>query len=210
MNPKYGTVVFTAAAALLLTGCGDGTDSADKGANSATPSASVSASALSEGVERPVIKLPKDVTEVFEDDRTGDPRKDAVLADNEERIKAVTEAITVDSEQHPALEFYSAGDALITAAEYIKTFYDDGRSFVGETRYYDREVTFLKDGAAVVTYCQDGTETYPMDRRTKKVDWSVPASPNDYVFYNTRLERNADGIWQTTSVTSVAAAKRCM
>jgi hypothetical protein len=203
-------------ATLLLTACGgsDGEDKAnDKiaGADTGTTtSASPSASAPKDAIERPEIKLPKDVVNVFEDSETGDPKKDEVLADNERRINALTEAITVDAAEHPALEFYSKGDALISAASFIKPFYDEGRSFVGTTRFYDREVTFLKEGVAAVTYCQDGTETYPMDRKTKKVDRSVKASPNDYVFYNTRLEKNAEGVWQTTSVMSSAAAKRCM
>ncbi|MFJ8085050.1 hypothetical protein ACIQ6Y_31085 [Streptomyces sp. NPDC096205] len=207
---------FLATATLLLTACGgsDGEDKAnDKiaGADTGTTAAaSPSASATADGVDRPEIKLPKEVVNVFEGGETGDPKKDAVLADNERRINSVDEAITVDAEKHPALEFYSDGDALMSAASYIKSFYDEGRSFVGKTRYYDREVTFLKDGAAAVTYCMDATETYPMDRRTKKVDRSVEGSPSDYVFYNTRLEKNADGVWQTTSVSSTEAAKRCM
>lgn len=215
MRTRTTAAAFLTTATLLLTACGgsDGEDDAnDKiaGVDTGTTSASPSASPTEDAIERPEIKLPKDVVNVFEDGETGDPKKDEVLADNERRINSIDEAITVDAEKHPALEFYSSGDALLSAASYIKTFYDDGRSFVGTTRFYDREVTFLKDGAAVVTYCMDATKTYPMDRKTKKVDRSVKASSNDYVFYNTRLEKNADGVWQTTSVSSTAASKRCM
>lgn len=207
---------LTAAATLLLTGCGgsDGGDSgkdeiAGAGAGSSA-SASPSASATADSIERPKIELPKDIENVFEGGSTGDAKKDAVLADNERRINSIDEAITVDAEKHPALEFYSKKDALLSAASYVKSFYDNGRSFTGKTRYYDREVTFLEDGAAAVTYCMDATETYPKDRKSGKVDRSVEASPSDYVFYNTRLERNAQGVWQTTSVDSTEAAKRCM
>jgi hypothetical protein len=207
---------LTAAVALLLSGCG-GSDSSDKkdgdkiagaeaGAGSATPSASVT----SDGIERPEIKLPSDVDNVFEGAQTGDAKKDAVLADNERRINSIDEAITVDAKKYPALQFYSKGDALISAASYIKSFRDQARSFTGKTRYYDREVTFLKDGAASVTYCMDATQTYPKDRSTDEVDRSVKASPSDYVFYSTRLEKNAKGVWQTATVSSTEAAKKCM
>ncbi|NHI07913.1 Lipoprotein [Streptomyces sp. KO7888] len=210
---------LTAAVALLLTACGGGSDSDDSGKDeiagadtgaSASASASPSPSASEDGVDRPEIKLPKDIENVFEGGATGDAKKDAVLADNERRVNSIDEAIVVDAEKHPALEFYSKDDALMSAATYIKSFYDNNRSFSGKTRYYEREATFAKDGSATVTYCMDSTNTYPKDRKTGKVDRSVEASPNDYVFYNTRLEKNADGVWQTTSVSSTEAAERCM
>ena len=208
---------LTTAVALLLTGCGGGSDSDDSGKDEiagadtgASASASPSPSASEDGVDRPEIKLPKDIENVFEGGSTGDAKKDAVLADNERRVNSIDEAIVVDAEKHPALEFYSKDDALLSAATYIKSFYDNDRSFTGKTRYYEREVTFAKDGSATVTYCMDSTDTYPKDRKTGKVDRSVKASPNDYVFYNTRLEKNTEGVWQTTSVSSTEAAKRCM
>jgi hypothetical protein len=218
MTTAATAAALTTAVALLLSGCGgsDAKDSKDSsgdkiaGADTGSASASPSASATADGADRPEIKLPSDIENVFEDGSTGDPKKDAVLADNERRINSIDEAVTVDAEKHPALEFYSKDSALVSAASYIKPFYDNGRSFAGKTRYYDREVTLLKDGAAAVTYCMDATETYPKDRKTGKVDRSVTASASDYVFYNTRLEQNAKGVWQTVSVESTEAAKRCM
>ncbi|MFH8973058.1 hypothetical protein [Streptomyces sp. NPDC017890] len=207
---------LTTAVALLLSACG-GSESEDSvkdeiaGADTAaSASASPSPSVSADAIDRPEIRLPKDIENVFEGGSTGDAKKDAVLADSERRVNSIDEAIVVDAAEHPALEFYSKGDALISAATYIKSFYDNGRSFTGKTRYYDREVTFAKDGSASVTYCMDGSDTYPKDRGTGKVDRSVKASSSDYVFYNTRLEQNAEGVWQTTSVSSTEAAKRCM
>ncbi|WP_367042413.1 hypothetical protein [Streptomyces sp. Je 1-332] len=206
---------LTAAAVLSLSACGGGdgdakendkiagAGSGDKKRESPSPSAS------DDGIERPEIKLPKDVKHVFEGGKTGDPKKDAILADNERRITSLDEAITVDAEEHPALKFYSSGNALLSAADHVQGFYKRGKTFVGTTRYYDREVTFLKDGAAVVTYCEDTSKTYPKDRKTGRVDRSIPESDQDYAFYNTRLEKNEDGIWQTTSVLTTTAAKRC-
>ncbi|GHI92022.1 hypothetical protein [Streptomyces olivaceus] len=205
---------LTTAVALLLSGCG-GSDSDDSGKDQiagADTGASTSAPSTpsKDTVERPEIKLPKDIENVFEGSPTGDAEKDAVLADNERRVNSIDEAIVVDAEKHPALEFYSKGDALASAATYIKSFYDNDRSFTGKTRYYDREVTLAKDGSATVTYCVDGTDTYPKDRKTGKADRSVKASPSDYVFYNSRLEKSAEGVWQTTRVSSTEAANRCM
>ncbi|MGW7273182.1 hypothetical protein ACWGH5_21970 [Streptomyces sp. NPDC054864] len=207
---------LTAAAVLSLSACGGGdgdskendkiagAGSGDEKRESPSPRAS------EDGIERPEIKLPKDVKNVFEGRKTGDPKKDAVLADNERRINSIDEAITVEAEEHPALKFYSSGDALLSAADYVQSFYKDGRSFSGATRYFDRQVTFLKSGTAAVTYCVDETKSYPKDRKTGKVDKSIPASKDDYAFYNTRLRKNAKGIWQTESVMSTSGAKQCM
>ncbi|MFC8131267.1 hypothetical protein [Streptomyces sp. NPDC057302] len=206
---------LTAAAVLSLSACGGGdgdSKGSDKiaGAESGEKRESPSPTASADGIERPKIKLPKDVKNVFDGGKTGDAKKDAILADNERRISSLTEAATVDAKEHPALKFYSSGDALLSAADYAQGFYKKGKTFVGTTRYYDREVTFLKDGAAAVTYCKDTTKTYPKNRKTGKVDRSVPASEQDYSFYNTRLEKNEDGIWQTTTVLTTTKAKRCM
>lgn len=207
---------LTAAAVLSLSACGgsdDGGSTANdkiEGAESGEKRESPSPTASDDGIERPEIKLPKDVKNVFEGGKTGDAEKDAILADNERRLESIDEAITVDAKDHPALKFYSAGDALLSAADYIQGFYKNGNSFVGTTRYYDRKVTILKAGTAAVSYCMDATKTYPQDRKTDKVDRSIPSSASDYAFYNSRVEKNSEGVWQTTLVTSTEGAKQCM
>ncbi|MGW6061886.1 hypothetical protein [Streptomyces sp. NPDC055189] len=210
------TAALTVAALLSLSACGGsdggGSEGGDKiaGAGSGGEQReSPSPTPPDDGIERPEIKLPKGVKNVFEGGRTGDAKKDAILADNERRINSIDEAITVDAKEHPALRFYSAGEALVSAAYHVQGFYEEAKTFVGTTRYYDREVTFLKGGAAAVTYCEDTSRTYPKDRKTGKVDRSIPESGQDYAFYNTRLEKNEDGVWQTTSVLTTTAAKRC-
>ncbi|MEU6763663.1 hypothetical protein ABZ916_14210 [Streptomyces sp. NPDC046853] len=207
---------LTVAAVLSISACGGSDGGGAKGGEKIAGAGSGSEQRESpsptppdDGIKRPEIKLPKGVRNVFEGGGTGDAKKDAILADNERRIASIDEAITVDAEKHPALAFYSSGDALLSAANHIQGFYKRGKTFVGATRHYDREVTFLKSGAAAVTYCEDTSKTYPKDRKTGKVDRSIPESAQDYAFYNTRLEKNKDGIWQTTSVLTTTAAKRC-
>ncbi|WP_328411696.1 hypothetical protein OG542_16570 [Streptomyces violaceus] len=205
---------LTAAVALLLTGCG-GSDTADKkdddkiaGADTGAGSANPSASAPADDIDRPEIKLPADVKNVFEGGTTGDPAKDAVLADNERMINSIDEAITVDAAKHPALKFYSKDDALLAAATYVQSFYDAGTSWAGETRYYDREVTLDGKASATMTYCGDETKSNSKDRKTKKVK-QAPGSADDYVSYNARMKKNATGVWQTVKVTSERGAEKC-
>lgn len=210
-----GAASLAVAAALLLSACGGGdsssSDKADKvaGADTGTKAAAPSASASGDGIKRPKVVLPKGVSNVFEGGKTGDPKQDAVLADNARNLDAINAAITTDAKKlTPALQFYNKGDALTAALAFIQGFYDDGRSYVGTTRYYNRKVTPLKGGAVALTYCQDATKTYPKDRKTGKVTHS-PGSADDYAFFNERLEKNDKGIWQSTSVISGAGADKC-
>ncbi|MCX5204940.1 hypothetical protein OG897_26230 [Streptomyces sp. NBC_00237] len=207
-------LALVGATALAVTACGgsgaEPSGKSDKiaGADAGKPKAAPSTKA-DPVAGRPKIVLPEDVRNVFEDGPTGDPAKDAVLADSERRVNSVDAAITIGGKTGEAVTFYSSGDALITATNYITSFYKDGKTFTGTTRFYDREVTSLKGTAAEVTYCLDASKTYPKDRKTQKV--SHPAgSPSDYVHYRTGLRKNAKGVWQTVTVQSTEGAKQCM
>ncbi|MFE0721881.1 hypothetical protein [Streptomyces rochei] len=213
-RPTIAAAALTAAVTLLLSGCG-GSDSEDSGKDEiagadtgASASASPAPSASADGIDRPEIKLPSDVKNVFEGGSTGDPVKDAVLADNERMINSIDEAITVDAEEHPALKFYSKDNALIAAASYVQSFYEAGTTWTGSTRYYDREVTLSGENAATVTYCGDETKSYSKDRKTKEVK-KTPGDADDYVSYSARVQKNADGVWQTTNVVSERGAEKC-
>ncbi|MFD4761407.1 hypothetical protein ACFWOJ_21770 [Streptomyces sp. NPDC058439] len=204
---------LTAAAALLLTACGgeDGkTETSDKivgvdkgETKSAPPTASPSGSA-----NRPRTALPKDVQNVFESWKTGDPVKDAVLADVSHRINATDAAIVNGDSNAPALPFYYQGDGLIGAAEWIQGYKDDGLSITGTTRYFKPQIEMLSKASASVVYCSDESKAYNKDRKTGKVDKS-PASNDSYVFYSTRLDKNEQGIWQTAKLISKRGHEAC-
>ncbi|MFE2373930.1 hypothetical protein [Streptomyces sp. NPDC059398] len=212
-----GAAAVAVAAALVLSACGGGHSSSsgkagknDKIAGADTgATAAPSASASPDGIERPKVVLPKGVSNVFEGGKTGDPKQDAILADNARSLDAINAAITTDDKKLlPAVRFYNKGDALTSALSYIQGFYDDGRSYVGTARYYNRKVTPLKDGAVAVTYCQDATKTYPKNRKTGKVSHPA-ASSGDYTFFNERLEKNDKGVWQSANVISGEGGKKC-
>ncbi|WP_406477186.1 hypothetical protein [Streptomyces sp. NBC_01615] len=207
------TAAVGAFAALLLTACG-GSDGGSKGNDkiagadtggetSASPSASATDTA-----GRPKITLPSDLTLTFEGAKTGDSVKDAVLADSAERMRAVDAAITGTDSKGEALAYYNTGKALEAAVTWVQQFKDADATLTGEARYFDRSVTLKSKTSASLTFCADESKGYSKDKKTSKID-KTPVTKNSYVFYNTRLDKNADGVWQTSQIISTRGAAQC-
>ncbi|MET8948999.1 hypothetical protein ABZX30_37175 [Streptomyces sp. NPDC004542] len=208
------TAAAGAMAALLLAGCGGGGGGGSKGNDkiagadtggsaSASPSASASSSA-----NRPVITLPSDVKDKYESWKTGNEIKDAVLVDTAARIDATNDAILRGETSAPGLSFYYRDKALTDAVAWVQAYLDANLSFTGTTRYYAPKVTLSGDATASVVYCSDESKGFNKSRKTKKVD-RTPLKQSPYVLYNTRLEKNKNGVWQTTNLISKRGDKTC-
>ncbi|MGP3922623.1 hypothetical protein [Streptomyces sp. 8N616] len=202
---------FVAAVGILLTGCGgesepkgDKIAGADKNDNaSASPSASPSDTA-----DRPKITFPKDVRNVFEGWKTGDPTKDAVLADVSRTVNVVDDAILRGDANSPAVTYYRQGEAAASASKWIQAWLKEDLTFTGTTRYFAPKVQMSGKTSASAVYCADESKAYNKDRKTGKVDKS-PSDESPYVLYNTRLEKSDQGVWQTTKVLSKRGDKTC-
>ncbi|GAB2876734.1 lipoprotein [Streptomyces deserti] len=207
-------VALAATTAFLLTACGSsdtGSKDNDKiagsntgGSNKSTPSASVS-----DSVDRPDIKLASGVEDVFENWETGNTTKDAVLADAARAQTAINEAILKGKTDTPGLTFYYKGEALTTSVKWVQKWVDAGLTYTGTTRYFNPKIELFNKKSAGISFCADETKAYNKDRKTGKVDKS-PATDDSYVLYNTRLEKNEQGVWQTSSGTSVRGSKACV
>ncbi|MFC8735455.1 hypothetical protein [Streptomyces sp. NPDC057176] len=207
-------LTLTATAALTLSACGSD-DSSDKGKDkiagadtgSSTPSASPTASASSEP-GRPKIELPADVTYKFEWDKTGDPVKDAVLHDAEQRIKAVDMAIAEQDPLHEAYRFYSEGEAAAGSEKYIEDFVDHKARTTGLTRYYNESVSIKGDGTAALVYCEDQSKSFNKFIKSGKTD-VTPVTKDSYVVYASTLRKNSKGIWLTERLNSERGSEKC-
>ncbi|MGW6061116.1 hypothetical protein [Streptomyces sp. NPDC055189] len=207
--------VFAACAALctalLLTACGGSADDMgnDKIAGTdegGTESASASPSA--DGIDRPEIKLASDMENVFDGQEAGDAVKNAILADNERRINATDAALATGDLTHSALAFYATDRALTGLYEYAKGNIDKNTSWAGTVRYFDRRVTVFSKTSAAVTYCVDESRANLKDRKTNKVT-KAETSPDSYVFYNTAMKKNKDGVWQTRDLGEDRGSQKC-
>jgi hypothetical protein len=69
-------------------------------------------------------------------------------------------------------------------------------------------VTLSGKSTASVVYCSDESKGFNKNRTTDKVD-RTPPKDSPYVLYNTRLEKNAQGVWQTSHLISKRGDKAC-
>ncbi|MFC8423584.1 hypothetical protein ACFUN7_22395 [Streptomyces sp. NPDC057236] len=207
-------LALTATAALTLSACGSDDDSPTKdndkiagadtgGEKSASPSESAPASA-----DRPKIELPSDVTYEFQWKKTGDPAKDAVLNDAEQRIKAVDMAIAEQNPLHEAYRFYSEGRAAAGSEKYIEEFVDHKARTTGLTRYYNESVTVNDDGTAALVYCEDQSKAFNKFLETGKTD-VTPVTKDVYVIYASTLRKSKSGVWVTERLTSERGSAKC-
>lgn len=196
--------------ALTLTACGsEEPDTAAKDRDKAKGTkASASSSSPSTSAGRPKIELPADLKLTFEGGETGDPVEDAILADNAERMRAVDAAITGTDLEGKALAFYNTGKALKAAQDWVAQFEEAGATITGEARYDEREVTLKGEDSATLTFCADESKGFSKDRKTNEIH-KTPVTKNSYVLYNTRLDKNADGVWQTSQIISARGAAQC-
>ncbi|OUC91230.1 hypothetical protein [Streptomyces swartbergensis] len=154
-------LTLTAAAALTLSGCGSDDSSKSKdndkmaGADARSGTATSPPESDPRADGRPEIKLPSDLTMVFEGGTTGDAVKDAVLADNAERMRAVNAAIAGTDSAAKAMDFYNTGRAREAAATWVEKFKKANLGITGTIRYYDRTVTLDGSKAASVVFCAD-------------------------------------------------------
>ncbi|MDN0200843.1 hypothetical protein [Streptomyces sp. S.PNR 29] len=206
------TAALTASAALLLTACGSGggDDSRpDKIAGADTgKSASPSPSTSGDGIDRPEIKLPGDMKNVFEDRKTGDPVKDAILADNERAVSSVDQAMAYGDMKKSGMAFYYTDTALMGVYQYAKDNIAKDISWTGTVRYFDREVAVFNKTSAAVTYCVDESRANLKNRKTNTVQ-ETETSADSYVFYNTGVKKNKDGVWQIWNLTEDRGSQKC-
>ncbi|MFD6436827.1 hypothetical protein [Streptomyces venezuelae] len=206
---RVAAAALTASAALLLTSCGSGDDTAPKGTDSKDTDKSSSASAPAKPPpDRPRIELPPDLTMTFESPGTGDPVKKAVLADDEQRMRAVNAAITGTDPKGDALRHYNTGKALEASVTWVARFRDAGLSLTGTVRYYDHRVTLKDKRTASLSFCADESEGFTKKKATDEID-RTPVTKNSYVAYDTQLVKNTEGTWQTAQIVSKRGEARC-
>lgn len=198
----FVTAALAASSVLLLTACGGsgggpgddeiaGADVGSENSASSSPSASVG------GGGRPEVELPKSFRADFEGWRNSDPELQAILEDGKGRLRAGYAAILAGDPQYSALRFYSTSTARKSGSDWVKTYKD--LTLKGSVRVFAPDVHVSNEGFGVLFYCVDEAKGYTRNLKTGKVS-GTPTGEDPKVQYRTRLDRNARGVWQTSSV----------
>ncbi|AXQ56592.1 hypothetical protein ACWGUN_21325 [Streptomyces koyangensis] len=215
MNRRTLSLALAAAATLVLSACGtdeapssakDTIEGAEKGegAQKESPSAEPSKAA-----GRPDIKLPDDVDNVFEGWKTGDKTKDAILADLEQNVDAMSDAILRGETESPKVAFYRQEEALVSSVKWIQAWLDEDLSYTGTVRYYQPNVVLSGDRGAGVGYCADESKAFNKSRKTGKVDKKSNADDSPYIRYVMQMRKSDDGVWQAVGGNSKRGDAKC-
>ncbi|MFE9310881.1 hypothetical protein ACFYM5_24915 [Streptomyces sp. NPDC006706] len=203
---------LVAIAALLTTACGGrgGDSKGNDGLAGADTGDTTAAASPSDGgaTDRPKISLPNDLTDTFEGWKTGDADHDAILDDVARRVDVTNYAITKGDADLAGLSFYYSGGALADAKDWVESIVKDGYTITGTNRYYNAKVDVFDSSSAGVVYCEDQGRAYAKDRKSNKV-YETEVTDKSYVLYTTRLEKNKQGVWQTTKLTSQRGHNSC-
>lgn len=219
-RPLLTVTALCAVAAFSLSACGGGDDASDDKADKpvagadtsggSSPSASAGPSPRASAVPgRPKIELPADLTYDFEWPKTGDAKKDAVMADTQQRIRAVHMAVARQDPRDPAFRYYSEGEAAAGSQTFVQQFVATGDRITGVARYDKPNVKVNGDGTAGFVYCEDQSKGYRKNVKTGKIKKSQ-GSKDDYVLYNARLRLNDKGVWITERLISEVGSATCM
>ncbi|MGB9995037.1 hypothetical protein ACPMJQ_10675 [Streptomyces pseudogriseolus] len=194
--------------ALTLTACGnDDTDAPAKGSDKATGvEAPTSSAPVSD--DRPEIELPGDISYTFDWPKTGDKEKDAVLADSEQSIKAVDQAIVNQNPLDKAYLYYNEGEAAAQTEQFIQAYVDAKARVTGKYRYYNPTVQVRDGGKASLVYCEDQSKAFDMYLKNRKVN-KTPVTEKSYVLYTTQLRKNDKGVWAITKLMSERGHDQC-
>ncbi|MEU8290118.1 hypothetical protein AB0D02_03995 [Streptomyces pseudogriseolus] len=169
----------------------------------ASPSASADTSP-----NRPEIELPSDISYTFDWPKTGDKEKDAVLADSEQSIKAVDQAIVKQNALDKAYLYYYEGEAAAETQKFVQDYVDHRAAITGSYRFYAPEVNVNQDGTASLSYCEDQGKAFVKYLETNEIK-KTEVTAKSYVIYHTSLKKNDNGVWVIQKIVSQSGSAKC-
>jgi hypothetical protein len=213
MSKRWSVLGGVVALAILLPGCGGGggkgpsTTFTPGGASTPTAAASSTPS----GPPAPRITLPSGFTVTFEPPASqgGTPEKQAILRDNEILVKSIWQAVGRGKPTDPLYQQYASGSAAIGLKAYIADFQRRKVTVTGSDRIYDRKVILSSPGQASVTWCEDQSKAYAVERATGKVRVTKP-SRQDFAAYAARMKATSSGLWMTELLFSKKGDPTCV
>ncbi|MFE2373534.1 hypothetical protein [Streptomyces sp. NPDC059398] len=214
-------VSLAAAAALLLSGCGGGDKGsdndkiagADDGGAKKTAAPSSPPPSKASGIDRPVMKLPSDVSLVFDRTSLSDADQEAALADAENFVRSIVYGVTKQDANNSAYKFYSEyqSPAQQYAKQQIAKNIELGLTVTGVGRYTGAKVQLVKGGkSAVATFCDNDSKFYSKEVKSGKTHRTTE-SVSDYTFWQVGMTPSATnkGLWRAKEIKVQGDATQC-
>ncbi|MET8895161.1 hypothetical protein [Streptomyces albogriseolus] len=207
-------LALTATAALALSACGSDDDSPAKdkdtiaGADTGDKKSPSPATSAPASDDRPKIELPSDLSYTFDWPKTGNKEKDAVLADSEQSIKAVDQAIVKQDALDKAYLYYYEGEAAAETQKFVQDYVDHKAAITGSYRFYASEVNVKQDGTASLSYCEDQGKAFVKYLETNEIK-KTEVTAKSYVIYHTSLKKNDKGVWVIQKIVSQSGSAKC-
>ncbi|MGW0813286.1 hypothetical protein ACWD00_08555 [Streptomyces viridiviolaceus] len=211
---------LAAAAALLLTACGNGDDKtgdnneiagADQGAETPKESTKAPGAPAEDKPDGVDVSLPKDMNLVFDWDKPKDKNEAAAMEDTANYLRAIYRGVDKRTTKDAALTAYATGDGLHYAETQINEWIKGGWTGTGTRRHYDATTRSAPNGKSVeVAFCADTGKFYGKEVKTGKVLKSEP-SLKDFNYYKVIMTKypTSEGLWQASQVFVETEAEKC-
>lgn len=215
------TAALAATAALLLTGCGGGSDSdskdndkiagADDGSAKPKKSAGPSGAPAADKPDGVDVSLPKSMNLVFDWDKPKDKNEVAAMDDAANFMRAIYRGVDKQSTKDAAIAAYGTGDGLHYAKVQINEWIKGGWTGTGTRRHYQATTRSAPNGNSVeVAFCADTGKFYGKELKTGKVLKTKP-SAKDFGYYKIVMVKypTGKGLWQASKVFVETGAEKC-
>ncbi|WP_030792456.1 hypothetical protein [Streptomyces sp. NRRL S-920] len=213
-------VSLTAAAALILSGCGGGDDKGsgndkiagaegDSGKTSAEPA---DKSSEAPRIDRPKMELPSDVRLAFDKAAVSDEGA-AALGDAQNFVRAVIHGIVKQDADDAAYKFYSEfqSPAWKYAKQQIQANIKAGVTVTGKSRYTRPQVKPVEGAKdVVVSFCSNDSSFYSKDVKSGKT-LRTKDSLRDYSHWQIGMTpaKKTEGLWQAKAIQVKESAAQC-
>lgn len=131
---------------------------------------------------------------------TGDPEKDAVLADRQQSIQAVQMAIVNQDPLDEKFLYYYEVEAAAQTQKYIQDHVDANARTTGSLRFYKPVVNVSDTKNALLVYWEDQSKAFDPHPKSNKID-KRPVNRNSHILCSLLLRTNDLGAWAVVELT---------
>jgi hypothetical protein len=205
---KFLMVARTLTALATLAGCAAGAAQppaalSGGGAPQASTSAAASASATAAG------QIPADYKVDVEFNPSGDPTRDALLAQTRAMLMAYEQAVSRNAPSDALYQSLTTANARINLYSMINTFAQAGERPTGSVRFY--QFTAKTSGTvADVLFCEDTSKAVPVSFKTGQRTGAATTGTAAFSSWDTAFKKGSGGMWAIVYASAQVGRQSCI